>query len=703
MLSFGNIKRNMNKFTILAVFFGLAFAVSVQAADVSISLRYQDTIVLDQVSLELPASGTVAIKDSEGNERFVNAQSVLGILVALDSINASFELSKMQYFTAFNSLYLQCITGTLLEGERCDNWLYAVNGVDPLVGMDTSILTGGEQIYVYFGPAHQVLLSTTMISQGSSLQVTAQKYQYQDNTWGIYTGVTIGFTQPDPDNPFSPIEVLLESVNDLGQVSLSLDIPTGDYNVGIKEDFYFPSVQLTVVVPTVVLISPTRQSGGGLPQPTHQNLDKEKAIQFLIENQNEDGSFGSGTLLSDWAAVAFGAYGKEGFAKEKLENYLLQNISPGNLLTDYERRAMALMSLSISPYTGTKTNYIEKISNGFDGAQFGDPSLVNDDIFALLVLLRAGYESSEDIITKTVAFILSRQQENGSFQSVDMTAAAVQVLALVPSQKGVGNALLSAKEYLQGQQENSGGFKNIYSTSWVAQAIGALGVQENDWVKNGNTLGDYFYAQQAEDGGVEGSDINMDNRIWATAYVIPGAMQKSWGDILQNFKRPDALKIVAQGDQELEQNELNNLQAQIEIVENKIAKIQVQILAARQLDYIEQGILSIAKEVQKLQPQIASLHAAYLAQLEQAQDKVLAEQLDLEDGTFTLKSGITILGQENGNQFIAEVASSLSPQSFFRSSTGQAMLALGTGVVLFLVLGGGKAILSLLRRPKAII
>ena len=112
MLSFGNIKRNMNKFTILAVFFGLAFAVSVQAADVSISLRYQDAIVLDQVSLELPASGTVAIKDSEGNERLVNAQSVLGILVALDSINASFELSKMQYFTAFNSLYLQCITGT---------------------------------------------------------------------------------------------------------------------------------------------------------------------------------------------------------------------------------------------------------------------------------------------------------------------------------------------------------------------------------------------------------------------------------------------------------------------------------------------------------------------------------------------------------------------------------------------------------------
>ncbi|MCH7680034.1 hypothetical protein IID10_11845, partial [candidate division KSB1 bacterium] len=309
------MKKNMNKLAIIAVFFGLAFAVSVEAAEVSMSLRYQDTVVLDQVSFELPSEGTITIIDTNGNDRLVNAQSVLGILAAIDSADASFELSKIQYFVSFNSLYLQCATGTLLGGEKCDNWLYAVNGVDPLVGMDASILTGGEQIYVYFGPAHQVVLSTTIISKGSSFQATAQSYQYEDNTWGVYTWITIGFTQPDPDNPFSPIEILLLSVNDLGQVSLNLDIPIGDYNVGIKEDFYFPSVQLTVVAPTS-----TKQNGGGRPSILHQNSSDTRAIQFLIKNQNKDGSFGSGTFLSDWVAVAFGANDNEDSAKEKLKN-----------------------------------------------------------------------------------------------------------------------------------------------------------------------------------------------------------------------------------------------------------------------------------------------------------------------------------------------------------------------------------------------
>lgn len=704
MLSHGGIKRNMNKLTIVAaVFFGLAFAASVQAADVSVSLRYQDTVVLDAVSFELPSEGTITITDTQGMDRSVNAQSVLGVLAALDSADASFTLSKIQYFASFNSLYFQCTTIASLGGEQCDNWLYVVNGVAPLVGMDSSVLTGGEQVYVYFGPNNQVVLSTTAISKGTPFQATAQSYQYQDNTWGQLNGVTIGFTQPDPDNPFSPIEVLLLSVDELGQISLNLDIPVGDYSVGIKEKFYFPSVQLTVVTPP-----PTRQSGGGLPQHVHQSLDKEKAIQFLIANQNDDGSFGKGALFTDWAAIAFGAYDKENLAGEKIRDYLLEDISPGTFLTDYERRAMALMSLSINPYVGTKTNYIKKISDGFDGIQFGNPNLVNDDIFALLVLLHAGYEVSEDIIAKTVAFILSYQQENGSFGSVDMTAAAVQMLTLVSSQEDVSAALLSAKEYLENQQENSGGFGNVYSTSWVMQAMTALGESNTSWVRNNNTPGDYLYSEQAEDGGVEELDTNMDNRIWATAYAIPASLQKSWDDILQDFTRPVVLGVVAEDTEELGQSELNVLKVQIEILENEIAKTQAEILAILQLERIEYQVSRIAQKVEELRPQVALVYTAYLAQLEQAQDKVLVQQSDdevaqlsvLEDGSLTLESGTTILTQEAGGEFTAEAASSLSLQSFFRSSTGQAVLALGGGIILFLVLGGGGAILSLVRRPK---
>ena len=161
MLFLGSMKKNMNKLTILVVFFGLAFAVSAQAADVSVSLRYQDTLLLDAVSFELPLPGTVTITDTEGKERAVDALSVLGVLILIDEADASFELSRLQYFAAFESLYLQCI---ILGSEQCDNWLYAVNGTTPFVGMDAFLLEGGEQIYIYFGPSHQVVLSTTIIS-----------------------------------------------------------------------------------------------------------------------------------------------------------------------------------------------------------------------------------------------------------------------------------------------------------------------------------------------------------------------------------------------------------------------------------------------------------------------------------------------------------------------------------------------------------
>ncbi len=698
------MKKNMNKLTILVVFFGLAFAASVQASNVSVSLRYQDTLVLDAVSFELPLPGTVTIMDTEGEERLVNVQSVLGVLIALDEADASFEMSKIQYFVAFESLYLQCITVTLLGSEPCDNWLYAVNGTSPGLGMDAFILTGGEQIYVYFGPSHQVVLSATTISQGASFQATAQNYQYQDNTWVPLTGITIGFTQPDLKNPFSPIEVLLLAVDEQGQISLNLDIPPGDYNVGIKEDFYFPSVQLTVVAPT-----PTRQSGGGLPQHVHRNLDVKKAMQFLALNQNEDGSFGQGTLFTDWAAIAFGAYGEESPIKEKVKDYLLDDPDPGGFLTDYERRAMALMSLSIDPYSGTKTDYIQKISDGFDGTQFGNPNLVNDDIFALLVLLNAGYEASEGIIAKTLEFILSYQLENGSFVGVDMTAAAVQALALVSSEKGVSDSLLNAKEYLKSQQENSGGFKNVYSTSWVMQAMAALGEPETSFAGNQNTPGDYLYMQQAEDGGVEESDTNTDNRIWATSYAIPAGLSKPWGDILQDFEKPamQPVEPVAQSlKEELIQGEIAALEVSIDVLSQHIASLAE---TTRKLGVIELKVLRIAQEVEALRPQVAALYVAYLAKLERPQSKALAQQSStevaksnvLEDGTITFESEATTLKQEDGEQFTAEAA--LTAQNFFRSSAGQAVLALLVGVILFLVLGGWRVILSLVRRPRTVV
>mgnify|MGYP001577182329 FL=1 len=284
-------------------------------------------------------------------------------------------------------------------------------------------------------------------------------------------------------------------------------------------------------------------SGGGAQ--THYTVDINKAINFLVSNQNNDGSIGSSIIYSDWAAIALSAFGN-GDANNKLKNYLSEakyNTNGG--ITDPERRAMALMALSVNPYSGTPTDYISKILLAFDGTQIGDPNLFNDDIFALFPLLKAGYSGSDLVIKATIKFIISKQSANGSWGNIDITAGAIQALSLA---KKTGNldaditsliaqSLQLAKNFLKNSQDASGGFNNTISTTWAVQAIVALDEQVLAWENNGNNPFDFLASRQNSDGGFEDTSVATDTRVWTTAYVIPAALSKTWGEILGSFQK----------------------------------------------------------------------------------------------------------------------------------------------------------------------
>lgn len=282
-------------------------------------------------------------------------------------------------------------------------------------------------------------------------------------------------------------------------------------------------------------------SGGGSPQNSdiieHHNIDINKAFQFLANNQNSDGSFSS-SLYTDWAAIAFGA-GSQNSNKDKIISYL-KSLDGGDLssATDYERRAMALMSLGINPYSGASINYIQKIVDKFDGNQIGEAGLVNDDIFAILPLIRAGYSEGDEIIKKIISFIISKQNADGSWMGgIDMTSAGIQALSLTPATISVNQAKEKARAYLSVNQKSDGGFGSSFSTSWALQAIAAFGESGENWVKNNNNPYDYIYSLQQNDGGVENASVDANTRIWATAYAIPATLNKPWGDILHSFTK----------------------------------------------------------------------------------------------------------------------------------------------------------------------
>ncbi len=330
---------------------------------------------------------------------------------------------------------------------------------------------------------------------------------------------------------------------------------------------------------TVLFIEPENSNENSLPPLDKAGLPAEekkikpvfdisKANIFLTSQQKENGTFGE-ELYTNWATLALMGSESPKDLKTKLIKYFSSNKIKSTFLTDYERRAMAIMSLGLNPYNINGENYIEKIISSFDGTQFGDKEEDNDDIFALIVLQNAGYTINDKIISDDLNFIISRQKENGSWDnSIDMTGAAIQAMASIaekncsllgslsgvatpalplgssacetPQNKEFFSAINKAKEYLKQNQKDGGGFGNVSSTAWAMEGIIALNEKPEDWIKNNNTPLDYLAVNQDIDGGMK--EYSLENRIWQTSYVLSIINGKTWNNIMQKFEKPSSIE-----------------------------------------------------------------------------------------------------------------------------------------------------------------
>lgn len=509
---------------------------------VSLKIRSGENIFFNNLVELLPAGTT------EITGHTLDARSVLSTLNKADLDDTSWNISDLQYFESFGSFLLNCITSfvnTDSPKNDCYEWQYAVNGITPGKGMDKNILAGGENIYVYFSPQNRITLSADTITTIDSLVVTAEKYNFEDNTWTPAIGTMLGVTQPDPASPYNPpIEIMTSPTEAIGQITFT-SIPAGLYDVGIRDNlgYYFPTKPLTVMPPP-----PPNSGGGGSSSAPEPKFSVEEALAYLKSVQSTDGSFGDSDMYTDWAAIAYGAGNISGSYKSSLLEYLSSNNSISSLITDNERRTMALMALGENPYSFHDKNYIDAIVKEFDGTQFGDTELINDDIFALIPLGKAGYDKDDNIITKTIDFIISKKESDGSWEgSVDVTAAVIQALVPFGSVDGISEALSDAETYLKNTQASDGGWGNVSSTSWAIQAENALNVS---WTKNDKSGLDYLAKQQTNadnNGAVLSSSETPENAIWATSYAIPAGLGKTWNEIMESFSKPKN-----------EENNLNN-------------------------------------------------------------------------------------------------------------------------------------------------
>ncbi len=499
---------------------------------------YIDTVLATSAVVALPASGSpdVSLTPTVGAAQTAPARSAIAMLASLDTQTSDFDITQLDYF-GFLGFQVSCVsipssTSTPLCTLFPPSWLFAINGSAPTVGMSAVNLSDGDvmQLYYSYASSRQVVVTSASVVTGTPFTVEAQELDPATGTYHAATGFTVdvgtvsGFT-------FTTLQS--SPVDSNGQAMFTLNA-TGTYAVAIQEDYDFPSTAFVVSEPP-----PPSNPGGGGGGIVHFQLNVPNALAYLASKQNSDGSFNA-PLYSDWVAIAFAA-SDPGEAKTKLRNYLLTASPTLSSATDYERHAMALMALGINPYSGTPTDYIAPIVAAFDGIQIGYTTLATDDIFALFPLLNAGYSANDDIIKKTVAFILSAQTTSGSWDgSVDVTAAAIQALSLVPSLPGVSTSLSKAESYLRAQQQINGGFGNSFSTSWTLQAIAALQQPASNWSPSSLTPNDYLASLQQSDGGVDAAAVSADNRVWATAYAVPASMGKTWSSLLSSFSKPSS-------------------------------------------------------------------------------------------------------------------------------------------------------------------
>lgn len=515
---------------------------------IHLGIRAGDTLI-GPFTVDLPTSGATTSLAATGDAtpHELSGRSLLAVLSALDASHDEFTVTDLQYNGGWGAFYLRCLAlPAATSTPLCDNWTYSVNGTFPQVGADSYLLAGNDTAYLFFGPSHRVSLSTTTALVNEAFTATAETYDAATGTFGPLTGVTLGATQPDPSNPWGPFERALVPVDSNGQSIFTL-AATGTYDIGIKEDFYYPTSPVTVIEPPVAEATstpeaPATPSGGtsGSTPITHAFFDTPRALAYLASQQKPDGSFGS-SMITDWVAIAL-ASGDAGSMRDALRTYLLGTAPTLSSITDFERHTMALMALSIDPYTGTNVNTIAPIVAGFDGTQIGS-TYVHDDIFAIFPLLRAGYGTGDEIISKTVAYIVHEQQADGSWGDPDTTGAALQALALAPGLPGVADATTRATNYLRAAQQVDGGWYNADSTSWVMTALTGLGVPKDAaaWTSTaGFYPSDSLATAQQADGGVRPVAESADMRTWSTSYALVAASGKSWSTLLQSFSKPSS-------------------------------------------------------------------------------------------------------------------------------------------------------------------
>ncbi|MFA4831638.1 MAG: prenyltransferase/squalene oxidase repeat-containing protein, partial [Patescibacteria group bacterium] len=306
--------------------------------------------------------------------------------------------------------------------------------------------------------------------------------------------------------------------------------------------------------------------GGGAPPANNVSTDEinnavNKILNFLQSREDANGKIvDAGT--TDWAIMSFAAnnqYADEvrnGGASlfEYARDHAFDDASTDpNKCATYPRRVLALLAGGVSTEDALIAHQTDKINECHVGASYGLAG-INDDIFALIVLLAVGESPQSAIVQDIINTMKQSQTDAGNFTGFsgpDMTGAAINALIYAKVKGANVDQLIinEAKEYLKNEQLEDGSWVSDGSyapmaTSWVVMGINALGEGQSDWVRNNKNPWNVLTENLRANGSYESASSPGEVEWFATKYAVPALLGRSWPIILAPRAIPPPNNIV---------------------------------------------------------------------------------------------------------------------------------------------------------------
>lgn len=280
----------------------------------------------------------------------------------------------------------------------------------------------------------------------------------------------------------------------------------------------------------------------------------QAGVEYLADNQNDDGSIAGYGGETDWAVMAVEASDQ---AAANLENgsgvsavaFMEADVpGPTTDTTDIERRMIAIVATGEDTTDFGGINYNELLAAQHVDGQIGDTTLLNDDMFGVMAVSAVKDPELLAAAQDALDYFIAHQGADGGFSYTtldceycgsDSNDTAAAIIAMKAGTKlGLTNNNLETAQsnaliYLLSTQQADGGFAyNVFSpsdgssTAWGLMALNVIG----DSVKTQALAArNWLLANQNEDGGFSyGQEGYTDSSTSITSHAIVALLGTTW-------------------------------------------------------------------------------------------------------------------------------------------------------------------------------